>query len=206
MDSSLSKAILTLQKENARLKDKVAELEEESDALQAYIAGISALYSATKSIASQDNLFKLMDEILYQALVVINAVHGSLLLVDEETKELVFVVVHGEFREDLQGHRIDWHQGIAGAVVEYGDPIIANQTSFDPRFSAEIDKMIGLTSRRILAVPLAYSHKVLGVIELVNKHDNSDFTEFDATILSLLAVFAATSLEQIELQMELKGE
>ncbi len=206
MDSGLSKAILTLQKENARLKDKVAELEEESDALQAYIAGISALYNATKSIASQDNLFKLMDEILYQALVVINAVHGSLLLVDEETKELVFVVVHGEFREDLQGHRIDWHQGIAGAVVEYGDPIIANQTSFDPRFSAEIDKMIGLTSRRILAVPLAYSSKVLGVIELVNKHDHSDFTEFDATILSLLAVFAAISLEQIELQMELKGE
>ncbi|OQY26949.1 MAG: hypothetical protein B6243_13550 [Anaerolineaceae bacterium 4572_5.2] len=206
MDRGLSKAILTLQKENALLKDKIAELEGESDALQAYIAGISALYSATKSIASQDNLFKLLDEILYQALVVINAVHGSLLLVDEETKELVFVVVHGEFRGDLQGHRIDWHQGIAGAVLEYGDPIIANQTSFDPRFSAEIDKMIGLTSRRILAVPLAYSNKVLGVIELVNKHDNSDFTEFDATILSLLAVFAATSLEQIELQMELKGE
>ena len=206
MDRGLSKAILTLQKENALLKDKIAELEGESDALQAYIAGISALYSATKSIASQDNLFKLLDEILYQALVVINAVHGSLLLVDEETKELVFVVVHGEFRGDLQGHRIDWHQGIAGTVLEYGDPIIANQTSFDPRFSAEIDKMIGLTSRRILAVPLAYSNKVLGVIELVNKHDNSDFTEFDATILSLLAVFAATSLEQIELQMELKGE
>jgi GAF domain-containing protein len=89
-------------------------------------------------------------------------------------------------------------------VVEYGDPIIVNQTSFDSRFSAEIDKMVGLTSRRILAVPLAYSRKVLGVIELVNKHDNSDFTEFDATILSLLAVFAAASLEQIELQMALK--
>ena len=206
MDSGLSKAILALQKENARLKEKITNLEEESDALQAYIAGISALYSATKSIASQDNLFKLLDEILYQALVIINAVHGSLLLVDEDTKELVFVVVHGEFREDLQGHRIDWHQGIAGAVVEHGEAIIANQTNFDPRFSSEIDRMIGLTSQKILAVPLTHGNKILGVIELVNKHDLSDFTESDATILSLLAVFAAMSLAQIELKMELKGE
>jgi GAF domain-containing protein len=53
-----------------------------------------------------------------------------------------------------------------------------------------------------LAVPLDSGQKILGVIELVNKHDGSDFTESDATILSLLGIFAGISLEQLERQLE----
>jgi GAF domain-containing protein len=43
--------------------------------------------------------------------------------------------------------------------------------------------------------------KILGVIELVNKDDSSEFTESDAMILSLLAVFAAISLDQLDRQL-----
>jgi len=123
-------------------------------------------------------------------------------LVDEDTEELVFVVVHGAYRESLRGYRMNWHQGIAGWVVKNGEPLIVNHAHFDPRFSSEIDQVLGFTTKEILAVPLKFDERILGVIELVNKHNDLEFTESDATILSLLGIFAAFSLEQMERQLE----
>lgn len=198
MDSGVNKALHLLQQENSKLKETVAGLQDENKALQSYIRGMSALFEAAETIASHDNLFKLLDEILYQALVIINTDHGSLLLVNEETRELVFIMVHGEFRQRLQGFRMNWHQGVAGWVVKNGEALIVNQAHFDPRFSSEVDHTFGFITHKILAVPLKAGTKVLGVIELVNKHDGSDFTESDSTILSLLGLIAGISLDNLE--------
>jgi len=47
-------------------------------------------------------------------------------LVDEETQELVFVLVHGEFREALQGYRVSWDQGLAGWAFQENSAVIVN--------------------------------------------------------------------------------
>jgi len=204
MSNSIAQAVHLLKQENLRLTERIEVLEAENKALQFYLKGISALYEATLNIANQDNLYNLLDEILYQALVVLNTEHGSILLVDEETKELVFVLVHGELRASLGEYRMDWHQGIAGSVVKHGRAVISNQVRFDPRFSSEIDQTFGITSHNIVAVPMISNNKIIGVIELVNKRDGEQFTESDATILSLLALFAATSLDQLNRQLEME--
>lgn len=201
MNSGVVQAVQLLKQENNQLKERIAELEEENEALQSYLRGISTLYEATLTIAHQDNLFKLLDETLYQALLVINTEHGSILLVDEETEELVFVLVHGDLRNTLQGYRMHEYQGIAGWVVKHGKPLIVNKAHLDPRFSKEIDLAFGLTTHNILAVPLTAAEKILGVIELVNKRNGGQFTESDSTLLSLLALFAATSLNQLDRQL-----
>ena len=201
MNGGIPEAVQLLKQEVSRLRDEVTGLRDENDALRTYIQSVSALYNATQKFASQDNLMKLLDEILYQALVVINTDHGSLLLVDEETGDLVFVLVHGDFRESLQGYRLKKGQGIAGWVMDHGEPLIVNQPRYDPRFSTEVDTALGMTSQNLLAVPLRVGDKILGVIELVNKDDSGEFTESDATILSLLAVFAAISLDQLDRQL-----
>ena len=195
MNSGIQKAIQLLKQENEALK-------EENEALQAYMESMAALYRATRTIASQDNLMKLLDEILYQAIVITRADHGSLLLLDDETDELVFVMVHGDYRQSLQGYRMKADQGIAGWVVQHSEPLIVNHARFDPRFSSEVDRTFGLTTRKILAVPLTYADRTLGVIELVNKQDGSDFTDSDATILGLLGIFAAISLDQLDRRLE----
>lgn len=201
MNNGVVQAVQLLKQENSQLKERIAELEEENEALQSYLRGISALYEATLTIAHQDNLFKLLDETLYQALIVINAEHGSILLVDEEAEELVFVLVHGDLRSTLQGYHMHKHQGVAGWVVKHGKPLIVNKAHLDPRFSKEIDLAFGLTTHNILAVPLIAAAKILGVIELVNKRNGGQFTESDSALLSLLALFAATSLEQLDRQL-----
>lgn len=206
MTNGIPQAVHLLKQENMRLTEQIEVLEAENKALQSYIKGISALYDATLNIAHHDNLYHLLDEILYQALVVLNTDNGSILLVDEEAKELVFVLVHGDLRDSLDEYRMDWHQGIAGSVVKHGKPLIVNQTQFDPRFSNEIDRVFGITSNNILAVPMVSGDKIIGVIELVNKRNGEKFTESDAALLALLALFAATSLDQLNRQLEIDEE
>ena len=203
MDQAVSTAIHLLKKENNALKTEVAMLREEVAALQTYLKGISALHEATSNIAAQDDLYQLLDEILYQALRIINTDHGSLLLVDDESQELVFVLVHGEFREPLQGYRMNWHQGIAGWVVEHGEPLVVNQARYDPRFSSEIDEKFGMHTHDILAVPLKHGERIVGVIELVNKRSDQQFSESDAKILALLGSIAAMTLAHLEEKLDL---
>lgn len=203
MDQGVSNAIHLLQQENNRLRNENDALREEISALQAYLRGILALHQATETIATQDNLYQLLDEILFQALTIMSTDHGSLLLVDEETQELVFVLVHGEFREALQGYRMDWHQGIAGWVVEHGKPLVVNQARYDPRFSPEVDEKFGMHTHDILAVPLKHGERVMGVIELVNKRSSEPFSESDAKVLALFGSIAAMSLAHLEEKLDL---
>jgi len=202
MDRGISNAVHFLQQENSRLKEQLEILQDENSALKSYLQDLSAVYQATKTIISHDDLFKLLDEILYQALVIIKTAHGSLLLVDDETDELVFVMVHGEFRETLQNYRMSIDQGIAGWVARHGEPIIVNDANLDPRFYADVDHTFGLTTQKLLAVPLIDRNHTLGVIELVNKQDGSDFTESDATILSLLGIIAAMALHRMDEELD----
>lgn len=204
MDMSVGSTIHLLQQENIRLKEENDHLKEEVSAFESYIRGISSLYKATSTIATQDNLYKLLDEILYQALTVVDTDHGSLLLLDEESHELVFVLVHGEFRDSLQGYRMDWHEGIAGWVVEHGKPLVVNQANMDPRFSPDVDNTFGMHTQDILAVPLKFGDRTMGVLELVNKRHEQTFTDSDAMILSLLANFAAMALAHLEEILEIK--
>lgn len=124
-----------------------------------------------------------------------DAADGSLLLLDEETDELVFVLVHGTVRETLPGYRFDRRQGIAGWVAEHGRPAIVNDVRADPRFSSEIDVRFGFVTRSLLAVPLAARGRVLGVVEVLNKRMGEDFTEDDASLLAILATLCASALD-----------
>jgi GAF domain-containing protein len=159
------------------------------------------LYWATQRITSEENLFKLLDQILYNALSVLRAEDGSLLLLDEETDELVFVLVHGDIRHELRGYRIKSDVGIAGWVASQREPLIVNNPRQDGRFSLDIDEEFSFVTRSILCVPMIARGKLIGVIELLNKRDDA-FAEADATLLLILGQVAAIALEEMQTRLE----
>lgn len=203
MDVGASRAISLLQQENQRLKEEVTFLREENEALQGYLRGMVNLVEAAQTIISQDNLLVILDDLLYYALILGDADHGSIMLLDEESNELVFIMVHGDFRDSLQGYRIKADQGIAGWVATHGEAMIVNNTRVDQRFSSEVDLNFGLQTQSLIAAPLQYGEKRLGVLELVNKRNKADFTEDDSTLVTLLGTFAAMALDRVNQQLEL---
>lgn len=191
-----------LQQENVRLQEENKALREQNLALRHYIDALKDLYWATQQISSEDNLFDLLDQILYNAMGVIGAEDGSLLLLDEETNQLVFVLVHGDVRQELRGYRMRDDVGIAGWVATHGQPLIVNNPRQDKRFSTEVDEAFSFTTRSILCVPMIARGKLIGVIELLNKQDRREFMEADASLLSILGHVAAIALEEMQSRLE----
>jgi GAF domain-containing protein len=200
--TSTPQLIRFLQQENARLQDENKALQEKNQDLHHYINTLEDLHWAAQRITSEENLLDLLDQILYHAMSVISAEDGSLLLLDEETDELVFAVVHGDIRGQLRGYRIGGDIGIAGWVATEGEALIVNSPRQDWRFSPQIDEAFGFVTRSILCVPMITRGKLVGVIELLNKYNGTEFTEPDATLLSILGHVAATALDDMRSRLE----
>lgn len=195
MPKGNNRLIRFLQKENARLQEEKQRLTEEVRALRRYITALQRLQKTVHQFTPEQEILSLLDETLDCALELLDAQDGSLMLIDEKTDELVFVLVHGSVQETLPNYRFDRREGIAGWVAENGEPASVNDVRSDWRFLPEVDEQAGFTTKSLMAVPLAARGEVLGVIEVLNKHSGEDFTEHDASVLSILATLAASALD-----------
>jgi GAF domain-containing protein len=187
-----------LQQENQRLLDENRRLRQETMALRDYLNGLRSLQRAAEAITAEQDPLALLDKILYSALTIIDAAGGSVLLLDEEENELVFVVAHGKLGSALLGYRIPSNTGIAGWVVTHKEPQIVNNVRTDQRFSNSVDETFHFETYSLLAVPMVARGRVLGVIEVLNKFNQEDFNETDADLLSTLAYIAATTIDRLE--------
>ena len=187
MDTQLLRAV---QQENVALKEEVGRLRD-------YVRSLQSLSRAAQQLLSEKDIMKLLDRTLYYAVTVLDARDGALLVTDEETNELVFVLVQGQVREKLPGYRIPHSEGIAGWAAEHREPVIVNNARADPRFSSRVDEVFSFQTYSMVCVPLVARDKVLGVIEVLNKSSGRDFAEADQDLLSLLAVVAAIALDDL---------
>jgi len=188
----------SVQQENAQLKEEVGRLRE-------YVHSLQWLYHAAQRLLSEKDLMTLLDKTLYYAILVLDARDGSLLIIDEETDELVFVLVQGTVRERLPGYRIPRDDGIAGWVAEQREPLIVNNARSDPRFSSRVDEAFNFETHSLVCAPLIARGNVLGVVEVLNKTGDRPFTETDQDLLSILALIAAMALDDLARVPELES-
>jgi GAF domain-containing protein/CheY-like chemotaxis protein len=146
-----------------------------------------------------------LDEVIRSVMKGINRMlrveTGSLLLIDEETNELVFKITLQGDTEKLAPYRLKMGQGIAGWVAQRGESLLIPDVRLDPRHYGAIDKAVGFTSRSLLCVPLIVKGKVIGVIEVINKLGGTSpdsEAQFNGNDLGLLRAMAAPVAIAIE--------
>jgi len=118
----------------------------------------------------------------------------SMLMVDEEKKELAFELALGEKGKDVSSFRLKIGEGIAGWVAQTGQPTIVNDTSKDPRFAGKFDTKTQFRTHSILAAPLISRGRTIGVVEIINKLQGK-FTPADLDILLTLVEPCAIAIE-----------
>jgi len=202
MNESTTHLIRWLQAENSRLQEDVESLREENEGIRYYVTALEGLHLAAQEIGSEDDLLQLLDGILYHAMSLVKADDGSVLLIDEETDDLVFAVVHGDVRGELRGYRIGVDIGIAGWVAAEREPVIANRPRQDWRFSPQVDESFGFVTRSLICVPMSVGDNLVGVIELLNKYNGEEFSEADVALLLVLGNTAASALETMRERIE----
>ncbi len=172
-----------------------ASVQEEVGALKRIIE-ITALMNSTL------NLDDLLQQIMASAAELLHAETSSLLLVDEETGDITINVATGESGEQVTRRHVPAGQGIAGWVVEHGEPTVVESPRDDPRFYAVMDQAIQFETRNMVAVPLKVRDKTIGVVEVINKIDGA-FTEMDQELAGALANQAAIAIDNARLYARL---
>ncbi|RCK81389.1 MAG: Adenylate cyclase [Candidatus Ozemobacter sibiricus] len=165
--------------------------ESEPDRYAAAVADVLGHVASLLEISNRllDNLLLMMIRISTQ---LVDAERGTLFLIDTENKELFSRVMEGETTAEI---RFPLDQGIAGAVVASGEPIVLADPYRDPRFNQAIDRQTGFQTRNILALPIRNEQtgRVIGVLEVLNKRRGA-FTPADVAALQTITAQAATAL------------
>ena len=198
MKESKTDPIRFLQIEAARLRQENREMREELAMLRSSIRALSALQEIIQRMTPDSNLIDLLDDLLAAALAVVDASDGSLLLLDEDTEELVFAVVRGAARNQLTGFRLPPGKGIAGWVADTRKPEVVRDVRNDDRFYPQVDETFGFQTQTLACVPLLDGDRVLGVIEAINKVPGRPFTVEDNDLLMVLAQLASAAITRAE--------
>lgn len=188
--------------EALNVEDELVELRAENEALRREVRVMSQLLDSLENLMdavqaprSDSEIMELLGSILDDSMTTTNAEAGSLLVLDEESNELVFVLTRGEGPdEELKWRRLPRTQGIAGWAATNRHATIVNDVQDDDRFYDQFDVEFSFRTRSVLAAPILGFGRVLGVIEVVNKRDRAGFGAADQAMLSLLCRFAGELL------------
>jgi signal transduction histidine kinase len=159
---------------------------------------LTTLNEITRQLTGTLELEPLLQNILENAVGILNCEAGSLFLKDDQTDELVFKVTVGPVAANLIGQRLPANTGIVGRAVQMRAPVIENEDQTKNRFSG-IDEQTGFVSRSLMAVPLQVKDHVIGVIEVINRRDGLPFVNDDQALLTAFAGQAAVAIENARL-------
>ena len=149
-------------------------------------------------LGSEDQYRALLQSIVDVARAIFKAKASSILLLDEETDELVFEAAADEASEGLIGKRFPSSTGIAGFVLVSRQPLVIEDVLTDPRFSRETAESTGFVPKGLMAVPLLHEERVLGVLEVLDRPSDTRFTLAEMELLGLFANQAAIALDLLQ--------
>lgn len=179
--------------ENTRLKCDLSLAKRELDFYE----------EVSKTLTSSLELNEILTKIMKKAKVMTKAETWSVLLVDEETGDLVFEKTQGKKAKEIQKFRLKIGEGIAGWVAQEGMPIVVPDVSSDERFFGKVDSTIHFKTKSLMCVPIKSKDRVLGVLEVVNKTTGEPFTKEDLDLLMRLVDQTAIAIERASLYQKM---
>lgn len=179
--------------ENLKLKNELFSLKRELEFYQI----------VSKTLTSSTELKDILSKIMEKIKEMIKAEAWSVLLVDNETGDLIFEKTNRRKSSDMQKFRIKMGEGIAGWVAKEGIPVVVPDVSKDQRFTGRIDREIHFKTKSLICVPIKINEQILGVIELVNKTTGEPFKKEDLDLLMRLVDHTAIAIERTSLYQKM---
>lgn len=146
----------------------------------------SLMLSLFKDITKYGNQQSFLENMLQEVSRIMNAQRSSIFLINPETNELEANAAQGADKEVL---KFDYRKGIAGSVFTTGVPLNIDTQTDKIRFSKDVDKMTGFQTTSIICHPITNREdKVIGVVEVLNKRNQTRFTVEDEKTMKVLSL------------------
>ncbi|WP_437576292.1 GAF domain-containing protein [Sorangium sp. So ce887] len=158
---------------------------------------MQALRDVGLALGSTLDLDQLLALILNKITELLDADRATLYLLDEQRQRLFSRIVIGE---EARAIELPVGAGIAGHVAKIGRTVRVKDAYRDRRFQRDWDEVTGYRTRSILAAPMKnHVGRTIGVIQVLNKHGEGEFSVHDEELLSALATQAAVSIDNSRL-------
>jgi signal transduction histidine kinase len=152
---------------------------------------LERLITISRSLGSSKDLDGLLQTVVDAACELLDSEFSVILMYEEETDLLKFVAGPTAYREAMKRTRMPLEKSVVGWVFKQARPVHIPDVRRDSRIHPEVENALGFQTRSLLATPLTFRGETIGVIEVINKHNNDNYTEEDVTILETLASQAA---------------
>ena len=162
------------------------------------LEGYRRLIAIARDLASTLDLDVLLNRIVRAAADITEAGAASILLYDVAARQLNFQVTTNLDLQTMRGLVVPLEGSIAGWIVTNREPVRLTDAHDDARFFVKIEEATRFQTHSMLGVPLITKEKVVGVLEVINKLNDS-FTEADVDLLLVLGAQAAVAIENARL-------
>lgn len=177
---------------------RISQLEEENRRLKHAVEELSVLNELSREIGASLDSEEVMEHIVKRSLKAIRAEQGVITLIDQEAAEPTRTLIrtssssgkHPPLRANDQ---------LLGWMYLNREPLLLNDPPNDPRFRGA-----GWSDQihSIVCVPLFVRSRLIGVLTLFNKKDESGFTDDDRRLLTIIASQSAQVIENARLYEE----
>jgi len=176
--------------------EDITERKQAEEALAARTRQLEVLRAVSAEITRELDLAVLLELIIRRATELVDGSSGTLWLWDEEAQLLVPMAWRG-LGDWIRDQRRRLGEGVSGTVAQRREGLIVNEYAMSPYANATTPKH-GMINA-IVAEPLVYRGRLLGVLMAGKGDPGSSFTEREQEILCLLATQAAIAIENARL-------
>jgi len=197
------------------------DLLREKEVIFGFVHDIGEVFAESDSV----DLEGLLQRVLYYALRTTRASAGAVYLLDSAGRELRARAIAGVFppiarsaeialdsgasrsqavEQAVRGQTVRLGEGLLGEIADFGGPVLVADAERDPRiphYDADF-----LRVRSLIAVPMRFHHRIMGVLAAVNRVDGRPFTETDLNLLQALADQASVSAHYSILRADLDAK
>ena len=126
---------------------------------------------------------------------------ASILEPEDDGGQLHFLALPSFHHELLKTVKVPIPTSVAGWVFENGQAAVIPDVNAEPLHFKGADQATDFATHSLMAVPITFQGKKLGVLEVVNKTGEAHYTEEDLTILETLASLAAIAIQNTHLML-----
>jgi signal transduction histidine kinase len=182
----------------------LTELRGSTERLEDLVFKLGALNEVVEMAAKIPKIEDLLSHVLERTMRAVSARIGSIMLLDRERKVLRVAVGRGLQDHPRKQIEVKVGEGIAGKVVELGEPVLVENIETDPRFGQASDPKYGGGS--FICMPLRVGDHIVGVVNLAKKEFTPGssggplaFTQTDLQFLNALMTYAAYAIDNARL-------
>ncbi|HEX7788630.1 MAG TPA: GAF domain-containing protein, partial [Methylomirabilota bacterium] len=150
----------------------------------------------------------LLGLVLQSTMRAVRATVGSIMILDRDRTVLKLAASRGIPDDVVPAVEVKVGEGIAGKVVEMGEPVLVDDIATDPRFNKANDPQYGNGS--FICMPIRVGDRVIGVINMAKKREHAvsdarrppPFSSTDLHFLNALMTYIGYAVDNSRLLEE----